>query len=106
MLRIALVAILAAAPVPALAGQACMILYANDMGGAVTREIRNHELAHCNGWTHPKGLDKSRGFGKAYVPPKKFLRPFAGKLYEHPMSTKDAKASCDGMLGCSELNDE
>jgi hypothetical protein len=81
----------------------CIIIYANDMGPKVTREIRNHELAHCNGWEHPHGYDKARGFEKAYIPPKRFLRPISGKLYEHPMSTRDAKASCDGMLGCSDI---
>lgn len=88
---------------PAFADKACVIIYANDMGAKVTQEIRNHELAHCAGWTHPHGFDKARGFEKAYIPPRSFLRKFPGKVYEHSLSTRDARASCSGMLGCSDI---
>lgn len=99
-------ACLAAVSFPAHAKPACVIIYASDMGAAVTREIRNHELAHCAGWTHPAGLDKSRGFGKAYVPPRRFLTAFKGPVYETPVSTFEARARCDGQLGCSLLIEE
>lgn len=88
---------------PALADKACVIIYANDMGAKITKEIRDHEYAHCNGWTHEHGFDKSRGFEKAYIPPKSFLRHFPGKVWEHSLSTKDVRASCSGMLGCSDI---
>jgi hypothetical protein len=91
---------------PAYAAPACVITYANDMGAAVTREIRNHEYAHCNGWTHPHGWDMARGYGKAYIPPKSFLRKFAGAVYENAVSTADARELCEGSLGCSVTFDE
>ena len=88
-----------------LSAVACIVIFANDMGAAVTREIRNHEYAHCNGWEHPKGYDKTRGYEKAYIPPKKFLRPYHGEVIEVSVSTFEAKARCEGMLGCQRFVD-
>jgi len=99
-------AILAGVSLPAHAREACVIIYAADMGKAVTREIRNHEYAHCNGWEHPAGFDKSRGYGKAYIPPKMFLRKYPGNVYETPVTTFEARERCDGQLGCSLLIEE
>lgn len=99
-------AILLGFGLPSYAAPACVIIYASDMGSAVTREIRNHELAHCNGWEHPAGFDKSRGFGKAYLPPAKFLRKYKGTVYETPVSTFEARERCEGQLGCSLLIEE
>lgn len=79
---------------------ACVIIFAADMGPAVTKEIRNHEYAHCNGWEHPPGFDKSRGPGKAYLPPKKYLKKYRGKVYETPVSSYEARQRCEGQLGC------
>jgi hypothetical protein len=33
-----------------------------------------HELAHCNGWSHPL-------FESGWNPPYKYIHPYAGKLY-------------------------
>lgn len=84
------------------AALACVIIFANDMGAKVTREIRTHEIAHCAGWSHPAGdanLGKS-GY-QAYVPPKKFK--FKGELIETSVSTSEARARCNGQLGCSTM---
>lgn len=105
-MKTALLAALMLTATPAVAKEACVIIYANDMGAAVTREIRQHEYAHCNGWTHPAGMDKSRGYGKAYLPPAKFLRKYAGTVHETPVSTSEARARCGGSLGCSLLIQE
>jgi hypothetical protein len=105
-MKTALLAALMLTATPAVAKQACVIVYANDMGAAVTREIRQHELAHCNGWTHPAGMDKKRGYGRAYLPPKKFLRAYPGKVYETPVRTSEARDRCNGQLGCSVLVDD
>jgi hypothetical protein len=48
-------------------------------------------------------MDKSRGYGKAYLPPKKFLRAYPGKVYETPVRTSEARDRCNGQLGCSLL---
>lgn len=77
---------------------ACVIIFATTVGA--TEEIRRHEYAHCNGWDHPAGLDKSRGYGKAYLPPKRFLHKFRGNVYETPVTEFEARARCRGMLGC------
>lgn len=86
-----------------LSAVACVIIFANDMGSAVTREIHDHELAHCAGWKHPAGLDSQRGFGKAYLPPRNLVHAFKGKVYEQSVSTSEARDRCDGMLGCSRV---
>lgn len=86
--------------VAAFAGKSCSIVYANDMGRAVTREIRTHEYAHCNGWQHAPGYDKARGYGKAYLPPKRFLHAFNGHVEESSVSTSEARDRCEGELGC------
>jgi hypothetical protein len=78
----------------------CVIIFASDISPAVTREIRNHEYAHCNGWSHPEGWATKT---KAYVPPRRFLAKFAGKVYENPVSSRDARGMCDGDLGCTRL---
>jgi len=81
----------------------CYIVYANDMGPNVTREIRNHEYAHCNGWEHPKGFDPATGYKKAFVPPKKYLKKFSGRLIEFAMSSNIARQMCLQKTGSPDL---
>lgn len=103
MKRIMLALGLMLASTPGITKEACVIIYASDMGKAVTKEIRDHEYAHCNGWEHPKGWETKT---KAYRPSKSFLKDFKGKVYETPVSTFEARARCRGHLGCMEIIQE
>ena len=85
------------------AKEVCIIIYANDMGRSITKEIRDHEYAHCNGWMHPPGFET---YNKAYVPPKKYLRKYPGEVDEVSVSSYEARQRCDGQLGCRKLVNE
>lgn len=88
---------------PIWAKEACVIIYAKDMGRKITKEIRDHEYAHCNGWQHPPGWATHN---KAFVPHKKFLRKYRGNVYETPVTTFEARARCEGQLGCTRMIQE
>lgn len=84
---------------PAVAAPACHIVVAADRPSTV--EIYRHELAHCNGWTHPDQHHKGsprKGY-QSPKPPAKFVRPYAGKLVDHWVSTKEAIRICQS-FGC------
>lgn len=80
----------------------CTIVVADDRPS--TPEIYAHELAHCNGWTHPdqghKGKPK-KGY-QSPKPPTKFVREFPGELIVHYVSTEEALRRC-GSYGCFTL---
>lgn len=80
------------------ATQQCVIIYSDDRPS--TLEIREHELAHCNGWQHPHREDFNRLGYRANQAPAKYIRPYKGDLLEYPMSTKEARLQCGGHLGC------
>lgn len=98
MFRVLLTAALLLSASPAFA-KTCMIVIAADRPSSA--EIYRHELAHCNGWEHAdqhhKGKPKA-GY-QSPKPPAKFVRPYAGKLIDHWVSTKEALRLC-GSYGC------
>jgi hypothetical protein len=84
----------------AFAAKTCVIVVAADRPSSA--EIYRHELAHCNGWEHPDQNHGMFGPKRAYQspkPPAKFVRPYAGKLVDHWVSTKEAVKIC-GSYGC------
>lgn len=79
--------------------QTCIIAYANDRPS--TPEIRAHELAHANGWSHPeqKWIVPPKGY-VAIKPPKRFVRvPTNCTLVEMPLPTKTVQDLCLSMTG-------
>ena len=103
MKRIILALGLILASTPGITKEACEIIYSNDLGRKITKEIRDHEFAHCNKWSHPKGW---RTKTKAWAPPKDFLKDFKGSLYEVPAPSEEVREMCEGQLGCSTLYNE
>lgn len=75
---------------------ACVIIFSAGTNGN-WQEKRNHELAHCNGWQHPIRASVT---GKAFDPPRRYVRPYAGKLIEHRVSVSEAKRICEGPMAC------
>lgn len=79
--------------------QTCVIAYADDRPS--TLEIRAHELAHANGWTHPeqKWILPPKGY-VAIKPPAKFVRvPTSCRLEEMPLPTPVVQELCKAMTG-------
>lgn len=84
----------------ALALATCIIVVSNDRPG--TREIRNHEIAHCacGEWHPPQTWVVPP---KGYVspkPPKRCLK-YTGKLEVMSVPTATAQAVCRQMIGIS-----
>lgn len=82
---------------PVLASKTCVIVVAVDRPSSA--EIYRHELAHCNGWDHPDHKGKPKKGYQSPQPPQKFIRPYAGKLVDHYVSTREALKLC-GSYGC------
>lgn len=78
----------------------CRIWYANNLGAKSTREIRQHEIAHCNctKWSHPV---RASMYAEGTKPPRYCLGKFNGRLIEYPMSDKKVIAKF-GSIGHSE----
>ena len=98
-MALALIALLFASPAVAYSPPACVIVVAADRPS--TTEIYRHELAHCNGWKHSDQHHKGKPV-KGYQspkPPERFVRPYAGKLIDHWVTTDEALRIC-GSYGC------
>jgi hypothetical protein len=80
---------------PALAAKTCVIVYSGGTSGD-WQEKYWHEMAHCNGWTHPI---RASSFGKAFTPPPKFLHLYPGPLDARYMTPAKAMKEC-GAFGC------
>jgi hypothetical protein len=83
---------------PAWAGKSCVIIYANDVPWS--KEVYWHEMAHANGWKHPKrpaGAAFKKGY-KAYQPPRQFLYKNKSCIVR-AVSAAKAKHIC-GSYGC------
>jgi hypothetical protein len=75
----------------------CVIVYPADHQSRV--EIRNHEFAHCNGWTHPEG--RRTNFKRAFqAPPELYRTPYPGRVVALPLTLPEVLSICNGHLGC------
>jgi hypothetical protein len=85
---------------PVLAEKTCVIVYSTGTNGDWAEKYW-HEMAHCNGWSHPA---KGSMFGAAYKPPKRYLFVYPGPISspcgESACTVRQAKRLCDGHFGC------
>ena len=87
-------------PVQRHGDKTCVIVYANDRQSSTV--IYWHEMAHCLGWDHPEKAPPKEGENYvAYEVPHRYDGlVYAGPLVVHSVTTKAAKAMCDGHYGC------
>lgn len=84
---------------PALAADRCVIVFAKDQPS--WKEIYWHEMAHCNGWTHPEKAPPKNGENyQSYVPPKRYVHLPSIEVETRAVTTAEAKKLCDGHWGC------
>lgn len=77
----------------------CVIVFAADQPS--WKEIYWHEMAHCNGWTHPEKAAPKRGENyQAYTPPSRYVHIPDMPVETRAVSTTQAKKLCDGHWGC------
>jgi predicted SprT family Zn-dependent metalloprotease len=85
--------------------QTCVIVFATDRPS--WEEIYWHEIAHCNGWQHPKKAAPRKGEDyQAYKPPRRFRRFPSMPVVTHAVTTEEAKELCDGHWGCQWFEDQ
>lgn len=98
MLKSLIVAMVLAAS-PAVADPTAVIVYSSGTNGDWTEKYW-HEMAHANGWTHPKASLT----GKAYQPPAKYLYVYPGPIRlpcgDGPCSLREAQKLCGGHFAC------
>lgn len=87
------------------AATVCIVVFADDRPS--TKEIYQHEIAHCNGWVHPKRAAPKVGQNyQAYKAPARYLHEPDMEVQAYPMSSKEAKDYCDGHWGCQWFEEE
>lgn len=96
ILCLAAVAALSTLSTRVAAGQpmVCNIVVSADRP-SVAEQLR-HELAHCNGWSHPAPASLT---GPQPVPPLVFVRPYRGPMWVMRLSTPQARETCRAITG-------
>lgn len=81
----------------------CVIVFSAGTNGD-WQEKYWHEMAHCNGWVH---AERASTFGKAYDPPKRFLRLYEGPIKSpcgnKPCSVERARKLCKAAIGVNAM---
>lgn len=80
------------------APSACVVVYSADRPSA--RYIKEHEIAHCNGWVHAETVGFNKPGYQAPKPPAQYLHKPKMQVKYYALSTAEAKSYCGGHLGC------